>query len=102
MHDKAIAIEEAATPKPMNKDLSSEEFLRDNPYNTRSVNMIGKMPVGPICSSSLSSIEASLNPTDSDYLFFVADKNGKIYYTRTNKEHDQKIAEIKEKGDWIW
>ena len=88
--------------KPMNKDLSSEEFLRDNPYNTRSVNMIGKMPVGPICSSSLSSIEASLNPTDSDYLFFVADKNGKIYYTRTNKEHDQKIAEIKEKGDWIW
>ena len=86
----------------MNKDLSSEEFLRDNPYNTRSVNMIGKMPVGPICSSSLSSIEASLNPTDSDYLFFVADKNGKIYYTRTNKEHDQKIAEIKEKGDWIW
>ncbi len=88
--------------KAMTSDLSTEEFLRDNPYNTRSVNMIGKMPVGPICSSSLSSIEASLNPTDSDYLFFVADKNGKIYYTRTNKEHDQKIAEIKENGDWIW
>ena len=88
--------------KAMTSDLASDEFLKDNPYNTRSVNMIGKMPVGPICSSSLSSVEASLNPTDSDYLFFVADKNGNIYYTRTNQEHDQKVAEIKEKGDWIW
>lgn len=88
--------------KNMDKDLSTDEFLKDNPYNTRSVNMIGKMPVGPICNSSLSSIEASLYPTASDYLFFVADKNGNIYYTRTNKEHDAKIAEIKAKGDWIW
>lgn len=88
--------------KPMTSDLSSEEFLRDNPYNTRSVNMIGKLPVGPICSCGLSSIEASINPTDSDYLFFVADKNGNIYYTRTNKEHDEKVAEIKKNGDWIW
>lgn len=91
-----------AFQKSMTKDLSSEEFLKDNPYNTRAVSMIGKMPVGPICNSGLSSIEASVNPTDNDYLFFVADKNGNIYYTRTNKEHDQKVAEIKEKGDWIW
>ncbi|MBQ6497373.1 MAG: endolytic transglycosylase MltG [Bacilli bacterium] len=91
-----------ALQKSMNQDLASSEFLVDNPYNTRSVNMIGKMPVGPICSSSLSSIDASLHPTDSDYLFFVADKHGNIYYTRTNAEHDKKVAEIKEKGDWIW
>ena len=91
-----------ALQKPMTSDLASADFLVDNPYNTRSVNMIGKMPVGPICSSGISSIEASLYPTDNDYLFFVADKHGNIYYTRTNKEHDQKIAEIKEKGDWIW
>ncbi len=91
-----------ALQKPMTSDLASADFLVDNPYNTRSVNMIGKMPVGPICSSGISSIEASLYPTDNDYLFFVADKHGNIFYTRTNKEHDQKIAEIKEKGDWIW
>ena len=88
--------------KEMTSDLASDEFLKDNPYNTRSVNMIGKMPIGPICSSGLSSIEASLYPTDSDYLFFVADKHGNIFYTKTNKEHDQKVAEIKQKGDWIW
>ena len=86
----------------MTKDLSSEQFLSDNPYNTRSTKMIGKLPVGPICAPSISSIEASVHPTDNDYLFFVADKHGNIYYTRTNKEHDQKVAEIKAKGDWIW
>ena len=86
----------------MKSDLSTEEFASVNAYNTRSVTMIGKMPIGPISNPSLSSIEASIEPTKNDYLFFVADKHGKIYYTRTNKEHDKKVAEIKEKGDWIF
>lgn len=86
----------------MSRDLTSEEFASVNQYNTRSVNMIGKMPVGPICNPSLSSIEASIYPTNNDYLFFVADKNGNIFYTKTNAEHDKKVAEIKAKGDWIW
>ena len=86
----------------MTSDLTSEQFNSSNPYNTRGAGMIGKMPVGPICNPSLSSIEASINPTKSDYLFFVADKHGNIYYTKTNKEHDQKVQEIKDKGDWIW
>ena len=86
----------------MTSDLTTEQFASTNFYNTRSINMIGKMPIGPICNSSLSSIEASVEPTPNDYLFFVADKNGKIYYTKTNKEHEQKVAEIKANGDWIW
>ena len=86
----------------MTSDLTSEQFASSNQYNTRSTTMIGKLPIGPICAPSKSSIEASLYPTDSDYLFFVADKNGKIYYTKTMKEHDEKVAEIKAKGDWIW
>jgi len=87
---------------PLTRDLSTEEFASVNSYNTRSTTMIGKMPVGPICSPGESSIEASIYPTDNDYLFFVADKNGNIYYTKTNIEHDQKVAEIKRNGDWIW
>jgi len=86
----------------MTSDLTSEQFASVNAYNTRSITMIGKMPVGPICNFSDSSIEASINPKDNDYLFFVADKNGNIYYTKTNIEHDKKVAEIKANGDWIW
>ena len=87
---------------PMDKDLTSEQFASINAYNTRSTTMIGKMPIGPICNPSKSSIEASVYPTETDYMFFVADKNGKIYYTKTNAEHEKKIKEIKDNGDWIW
>lgn len=87
---------------PLTTDLSSSQFSVINPYNTRASNMGGKLPVGPICSPSISSIEASIFPSDNDYLYFVADKNGKIYYTKTLQEHEQKVAEIKKNGDWIW
>lgn len=87
---------------PMTQDLTTEQFASVNAYNTRSTTMIGKMPIGPICNPSKSSIEASANPTQTDYMFFVADKHGKIYYTKTNAEHEKKIKEIKDNGDWIW
>lgn len=88
--------------KPMDSDLTAQEFATSNAYNTRASNMAGKLPVGPICNVSKSSIEAAINPTDNEYLFFVADKNGKVYYTKTNKEHEQTIKEIKDAGNWIW
>ena len=87
---------------PMTKDLTTEQFASNNMYNTRLPAMVGKMPVGPICSVSESSIEASTSPTDNDYLFFVADKNEKIYYAKTMAEHEKNISNIKTKGDWIW
>ena len=86
----------------MDKDLTSEMFNTYNPYNTRSSAMAGKLPVGPICNPSSESIVASINPTSSDYYYFVADKNGNVYYTKTSSEHSAKVKELKEKGDWIW
>ena len=91
-----------ALQQAMDQDLTTAQFSTVNPYNTRSTTMMGKMPVGPICNPSISSIEASINPTQSDYYYFVADKYGKIYFTRTIAEHNAKVQEIKEKGDWIW
>ena len=86
----------------MDKDLTSEMFNTYNPYNTRSSEMAGKLPVGPICNPSKESILASINPTSSDYYYFVADKYGNVYYTKTSSEHSAKVKELKEKGDWIW
>lgn len=88
--------------KNMTSDLTVQQFAQSNAYNTRASNMAGKLPVGPICNPSAISIDASINPTDNNYLFFVADKNGKVYYTMTNKEHEQAIKEIKQAGNWIW
>lgn len=91
-----------ALQKSMTSDLTAGDFATINPYNTRTANMAGKLPIGPICNPSKISIDASINPTENEYLFFVADKNGKVYYTKTNIEHEQTIKEIKDAGNWIW
>lgn len=82
------------------RDLYINEINDNNAYNTRSTSMIGKLPVGPICNPSISSIVATLKPSNTNYLFFVADKNGKVYYTTTNAEHEQLIMKLKSEGLW--
>ena len=86
----------------MTSDLTTEQFASSNGYNTRAADMRGKLPVGPIDSPGEEGLEASINPTQNDYLYFVADKHGKVYYSKTLDEHNKKIAEIKNNGDWIW
>lgn len=83
------------------RDLYQREIDTYNKYNTRGPNMEGKLPVGPISSVSKLSIEAAIEPKETDYLFFVADKTGKVYFSKTNSEHNQIISELKTKGLWF-
>ena len=83
------------------RDLTYEELNAYNPYNTRGPNMEGKMPIGPICSVSRASIEAALRPENTEKLFFVADKNGKVYFTKTDEEHNAMISALKAQGLWF-
>ena len=82
------------------RELYQKEIDSNNPYNTRGPNMEGKLPVGPISSVSKTSIEAAVEPNETDYLFFVADKNKKLYFTKTNSEHLQVISELQNSGNW--
>lgn len=82
------------------RDLTVDELANNNPYNTRSDAMVGKLPVGPIAMVSEKSIEAVLKPKTTSAIFFVADKNGKVYFSDTNDEHIQIINELKEKNLW--
>ncbi len=52
------------------------------------------LPPGPIGNPGKASLQSVLNPTSSDYLFFVADKNGKYYYTKTFEEHQNTVDSI--------
>lgn len=83
------------------RDLYSSDINKYNPYNTRGPNMTGKLPVGPISMVSIASIEAAINPNENSYIYFVADKNGKVYFTRTYDEHLEKVNELKNSGLWI-
>lgn len=82
------------------RDLYQKEIDAYNPYNTRGPNMEGKLPVGPISSIGAESIEAAIEPNETDYLFFVADKNGKLYFTKTNSEHVQVINQLQDSDMW--
>ncbi len=42
--------------------------------------MKGKLPVGPIASVGKASIDAAINPNNTDYLFFVADASRKYLF----------------------
>lgn len=85
------------------RNLTKEELNTYNPYNTRykGVEMAGKIPIGPICNPSKEAIEAALNPKETDALYFVADKTGKVYFTETYEEHNAKIAQLKKEGLWF-
>ncbi|GEN56055.1 hypothetical protein GCM10012290_09020 [Halolactibacillus alkaliphilus] len=61
----------------------------DSPYNTYRV--FG-LPIGPISNFGVSSLDAVLNPTETNYLFFVA-AEGNIYYSETFEEHRRKANE---------
>jgi UPF0755 protein len=61
----------------------------DSPYNTYKVK---GLPPGPIANAGLSSIEAALQPEDTNYYYFLASSNGSVYYSETLEEHNEKKA----------
>jgi len=83
------------------RDLTVSELNSSNPYNTRGPKMGGKLPIGPICSPSETAIDAAITPNKTKYLYFVADKNGDVYFTKTYSQHVQKVQDLKNKGLWF-
>lgn len=82
------------------RNLTSNEIRTYNPYNTRGPKMEGKLPIGPIAMVSEESLKAVLEPAETDYLYFVADMNGKIYFTKTYEEHQETIKKLQKEGLW--
>lgn len=68
-------------------NLTLEELREDHPYNTYTRNGLPPTPIG---APSRESILAVLNPINSDFYYFIADKNGKTHYSITYEEHLEK------------
>ena len=62
-----------------------------NPYNTY---QNPGLPPGPISSPGMSAIKAVLNPEKTEYLYFVAEKDGHHRFTKTYAEHLKAIEDI--------
>ena len=48
----------------------------------------------------MESIEATINPENNDYYYFVADCHGKVYLTKTPSEHTNIINKLKKENNW--
>jgi UPF0755 protein len=64
--------------------LTNEDLEIASPYNTYVETGI---PPGPICSPGLDSINAVVNPADTNYLYFVAKPDGSHAFAETFQQH---------------
>jgi UPF0755 protein len=69
-------------------ELQPIDLQRESPFNTYL--RIG-LPPGPICNPSLKSIQAALNPLQTDYLYFVARGDGTHAFARSYEEHQANV-----------
>lgn len=73
--------------------LTLSQVRTPSPYNTY-LNV--GLPPTPIASPGLASLEASLNPPDTEFLFFVARYDGTHVFSRTLAEHEAAQARIRD------
>ena len=64
----------------------------DSPYNTYKYS---GLPIGPIASPGIECIKAALLPADTDYLYYILQKDGTHYFTNS---YDDFLAKKKELG----
>ncbi|MEL6506611.1 MAG: endolytic transglycosylase MltG [Pseudomonadota bacterium] len=74
--------------EPLGRGLRQSELRGETPYNTY---VIRGLPPTPICNPGRASIEAVLNPAQTDDLFFVADGTGGHAFARTLREHNANV-----------
>ncbi len=61
----------------------------DSAYNTYKH---AGLPPGPICNPGRDSLQAAIQPANSDFLYFVSDNNGHHRFARTLEEHSRNVA----------
>ena len=76
--------------EPLGRGIRLSELRRETPYNTY---VIFGLPPTPIANPGRESIEAVLNPLETDEIFFVADGSGGHVFASTLDEHNRNVAQ---------
>ncbi|MCD8487406.1 endolytic transglycosylase MltG [Kamptonema cortianum] len=71
--------------------LTLRQVQTPSEYNTY---LNAGLPPTPIASPGVASLEATLNPAATDYLFFMARYDGTHIFSRTLEEHNRAIAQV--------
>ena len=71
------------------KNLTADDLKLVSPYNTYKV---AGLPPTPISNPGLASLEATVNPAKTDYLFYMTDAKGITHFAKTIQEHNANIS----------
>ena len=77
----------------LGRGLRRSELRAETPWNTY---VIPGLPPTPIANPGKESIEAALNPAESEFIFFVADGTGGHAFAKTLEEHNANVARWRE------
>jgi UPF0755 protein len=80
---QADASIEYILDKPL-KELTPDDLKIDSPYNTY---LNRGLPPTPIGNPGIDAVQAVLNPTSSNYVFYITDNEGNFHYATTYDEH---------------
>ena len=72
------------------RHLTEADLKIDSPYNTY---LYPGLPPRPIANPGLESILAVAKPKKSNYFYYLTDNQGKMHYSETLEEHNQKIVQ---------
>lgn len=75
-------------------NLTREDLKFESPYNTY---RYAGLPPGPIASPGRASLEATANPADVPYLYFVSRNDGSHAFASTLDEHNRNVFEYQVK-----
>jgi UPF0755 protein len=70
------------------RGLTLEDLKINSPYNTYKNQ---GLPPGPISNPGLASLEAAVNPSSTDYLYYITDPKGINHYAETLEGHNANI-----------
>jgi UPF0755 protein len=74
----------------LGRGLRRSELDRETPYNTY---LVAGLPPTPIANPGLASLQAAVDPEQTEYLYFVADGSGGHAFATTLAEHNANVAE---------
>lgn len=73
----------------------------NSPYNTYLSALAGKLPIGPVSNPGAEAIEATVNPSEDKYLYFLSDIDKNTYFFIEYKDHQAKKAELIANAKWL-
>ncbi len=75
--------------------IHQSELHSESAYNTYEH---AGLPPGPICNPGVAALKGALKPAKTEYLYFVADANGRTRFAKDLKEHEAQVLAFREAG----